>query len=192
MAPPQRMRLEILPPVGGPRLVVTADGRRLLALDPPHRRAEIWDTEGEGVARLLGAAVGAAELRTLLEGKSPCPREHASLDGSCPFGAGIYRPDPTADTAAIRGAVLLDANGTPQLFVKYPPPEPADGSWWRTIEIQRPGGRSRIRLTPASGPTPARLDPALFSTDPPEGFEPGPVLGDEGLSPPVGKAGGTP
>ena len=181
---PDRMRMEVLPPVGGPRLVVTADGRRLMALDPQKRRAEIWNPEQDGVARLLGAAIAASDLRTLLEGRSPCGHagEPAQDDRSCPFGGGRYRPGPAGDADTLRSATLLDAAGTPLLYLEYPPPGPAEGEWWRSIVLKRPAGASTIRLTLVSGPTRADLDPALFSTEPPERFESGEVLGDSGLS----------
>lgn len=187
------MRLEILPPVGGPRLVVTTDGRRLLALDPARRVAELFEREGEGVSRLLGAAFSADDLRVLLEGRSPCGEDDAGAgaDGGCPFAGGSYRPGPSADTPPIKSAAILDSAGTPRLFVAYPSPDPAPGTWQRTIEIQRPGEGRRLRLSLASGPTRSKLDPALFSTVPPERFEPGPVLSGEGLAMPLGEGTGS-
>jgi hypothetical protein len=183
LAPPDRMRLEILPPVGGPRLVVTADGRRLLALDPARRRAETWEPEAEGTARLLGASLGAADLRTLLEGRSPCggSASVAGASAECPFGGWIYRPE-TGGDGAIKRATLLDAAGVPLLGLAYLSPEPSAGSWWRTIEIRRPGERSLLRLALDSGPTAATLDASFFSTERPDRFERGEVLGKDALS----------
>jgi hypothetical protein len=187
LAPPGRMRIEILPPVGGPRLVVISDGRKLLALDPARRIAELWDREGEGVSRLLGASLGADDLLVLLEGRSPCgPDDGLGLpDAGCAFAGGLYRPGPSAETPPIRSAAILDAAGTPLLFVAYPAPKPAPGAWQRTIDIQRPGEGQRIHLSLSSGPTRSNVAPALFSTDPPDRFEPGTVLPREGLATPV-------
>jgi len=181
-----RLRLEVLAPVGGPRLVVTADGRRLLALDPAKRRAEIWDPEPQGVERLLGAAVAASDVRTLLEGRSPCDVQggdaSGSADGSCPFGTGRYRPGDPAGSGEARSATLLDVSGAPVLALEYPLPPPADGAWSPAIVLRRPGGGAILRLRLVSGPARATLDPALFSTERPDGFEPGEVLGTDGLT----------
>lgn len=180
------MRLEVFPPVGGSRLVVIADGRRLLALDPVNRRVEAWDSQREGLTRLIGASLDAADLRTLLEGRSPCADGPvpAPSDGSCPFGGGRYRPDPAtgAGTDAVPGAVLLDATGATVLALEFPPPAPAPGEWRQSLILRRPRDASTIRLTRDSGPRPAILDPALLSTEPPRGFDPGSVLGDGALS----------
>jgi hypothetical protein len=160
-----RLRLEVLAPVGGPRLVVIADGRRLLALDPANRRAEIWDPEPQGIERLLGAAIAASDVRTLLEGRSPCD----------------VRGD-AAGPGEARSATLLDASGAPVLALEYPLPPPADGTWWPAIVLRRPGGRATLHLRLVSGPARATLDPALFSTERPDGFETGQVLGSDGLT----------
>jgi hypothetical protein len=179
-----RLRLEVLAPVGGPRLVVIADGRRLLALDPANRRAEIWDPEPQGIERLLGAAIAASDVRTLLEGRSPCDvrGDAASDDRSCPFGSGRYRPGDPAGPGEARSATLLDASGAPVLALEYPLPPPADGTWWPAIVLRRPGGRATLHLRLVSGPARATLDPALFSTERPDGFETGQVLGSDGLT----------
>lgn len=181
LAPPDRLRLELLPPVGGPRLVVTAAGGRLLALDPAHRRAEVWEPESAGVARLLGAALGAAELRTLLEGRSPCSGDPAP-PADCPFGGGVYRARDDGGDASARRAALLEKNGTLLLDLAYPSAPPAAGEFVKSIEIRRPAEASILRLVLTSGPQPAPLATSLFSTEPPERFERGAVLGREGLS----------
>jgi len=184
------MRLEILPPVGGPRLVVTADGRRLLALDPAHRRAEIWEPEAEGMVRLLGASLGATELEALLEGRSPCGEKGApGAPADCRFGGGIYRPGAGGE-GALKGATLLDPAGVTLVSVAYLPPEPPAEGWWKTIEIRRPGQHSLLRLVLDSGPTAARLDPGFFSTERPDRFERGDVLGRDALSNAVDEAAG--
>lgn len=166
--------------------MVTADGRRLLALDPAKRRAEIWDPEARGVERLLGAAVAASDVRTLLEGRSPCEARGgdptASSDRSCPFGSGRYRPGDPAGPGEARSATLLDASGVPVLGLEYPLPPPADGAWWPVLVLRRPGGGATLHLRLVSGPAPATLDPALFSTERPDRFEPGEVLGSDPLT----------
>ena len=175
--------------------MVTADGRRLLALDPVNRRAEAWDSARDGLTRLLGASLDASGLRTLLEGRSPCaddPRRD-STDGSCPFGGGRYRPAPATGSDAVPGAMLLDASGTPVLTLEYPAPPPPQGEWRQSILLKRSGDASTVELTRDSGPRTAILDAALLSTEPPQGFEPGAVLG-AGSIPGIASdgAGGTP
>ena len=177
------MRLEVRPPVGGPRLVVTADGRRLLALDLANRRAEIWNSQSEGVAKLIGASLDAADLRTLLEGRSPCSGgAGVAADGSCPFAGGRYRPGTATGASDMAGGALLGLSGSPVLYLEYPPPPPAAGDWRRSVVLRRPGDGPALQLTLDSGPTRSGLDPAIFSTDRPQGFEPGMVLEGEGLA----------
>lgn len=165
--------------MGGPRLVVTADGHRLLALDPPHRRAEVWESESEGVLRLLGAAMGAAELRTLLEGRPPCALETVASESGCPFGDGRYRLE--RGGSDVRKVSLLDASGRPLVQLEYPMPQPEGADWWREIVLRRQGAPT-LRLSLATGPVRSDLDPTLFSTVPPDKFERGQVLGGDGLS----------
>lgn len=183
----ESMRLEVRPPIGGPRLVVTADGRRLLALDLAHRRAELWSSQPEGVARLIGAALGAGDLKTLLEGRSPCTGQaiDGSAGGGCAFGGGRYLPV-AAGAGEVQQARLLDRAGAPVLSLEYPQPRPSEGDWRKTIVLRRPADGSTLELTLDSGPTPAVLDPAIFSTERPAGFETGEVLGADGLGAAVG------
>ncbi|HET8946745.1 MAG TPA: hypothetical protein VFQ07_07165 [Candidatus Polarisedimenticolia bacterium] len=180
-----RMRLEVLPPVGGPRLVVIADGRRLIALDPAHRRAETWDPQARGVERLLGAALGTAEIRFLLEGHSPCSLREGSAVPECPFGAGRYRPV-DASKADVRGATILDSSGRTLLVVEYPDPPQEGTSWATSLRLRRPGEDDSLLLKRTSGPGSARLDSSLFSTEAPAHFEKGTVLGEKGLAMAVG------
>ena len=180
-----RMRLEVRPPVGGPRLVVTADGTQLLALDLANRRAEVWSSQPAGVARLIGASLNTGDLKLLLEGRSPCTNDPVDASGgeTCPFAGGRYGPGPGAGAGkdAISGAALLDPAGAPLLFLEYPPPRPADGAWRKSVILRRPADGSTLELTLDSGPTRADLDPAIFSTERPAGFATGEVLGEEGL-----------
>ncbi|HYV19204.1 MAG TPA: hypothetical protein VFC25_09260 [Verrucomicrobiae bacterium] len=176
------MRLEVLPPVGGPRLVVIADGRRLIALDPAHRRAETWDPEAQGVKRLLGAGLGTEDMRVLLEGRSPCPAVP-----ECPFGTGRFRPADPANPSPSRGGAILDSTGQALVIVEYPDAAEEGGQWARSLRLRRPGVDTSLLLKRTSGPGASRLDSSLFSTERPANFEPGIVLGEKGLSTAVGE-----
>ncbi len=180
------MRLELLPPVGGPRLVVIADDRRLIALDPAHRRAETWDPAAQGVERLLGVALGAEEMRLLLEGRSPCPPLAESPSRECPFAAGRYRQTDGTNLDPPRGATILDSAGRALLLVDYPDPREEGEAWARSIRLRRPGEDNSLLLKRTSGPGAARLDASLFSTERPAQFEKGAVLGEKGLAMAVG------
>jgi len=163
---------------------VIADDRRLIALDPAHRRAETWDPAAQGVQRLLGAALGTREMRLLLEGGSPCPS--GSSLSECPFGTGRFRPAAVASPDPSRGGTILDSTGHALLVVEYPDPAEAGETWARSLRLRRPGEAASLFLKRTSGPGAARLDASLFSTDRPAQFETGGVLGEKGLSTAVG------
>jgi hypothetical protein len=185
LGPADQLRLEVLPPVGGPRLVVIADGRRLIALDPAHHRAETWDPAAQGVKRLLGAALGTQEMRLLLEGGSPCPSREGPELRECPFGTGRFRPaGPIQDHA--RGGTILDSTGRALLVVEYPDPADEGEPWARSLRLRRPGEDDSLLLKRTSGPGASRLDASLFSTEPPAHFETGSVLGEKGLATVIG------
>jgi hypothetical protein len=164
--------------------VVIADDRRLIALDPAHRRAEAWDPAAQGVKRLLGAALGTRELRLLLEGGSFCPSDSSPRE--CPFGSGRFRPADAANPD--RGGTILDSTDQALLVVEYPDAAEAGEKWARSLRLRRPGEDASLLLKRTSGPGAARLDASLFSTQRPAQFEQGVVLGEKGLLTAVGDA----
>jgi hypothetical protein len=171
------MRLEVLPPVGGPRLVVIADGRKLVALDPTHRRIETWDSETQGVERLLGIEMGTADMRLLLAGVAPCPKQETGL----PVPKCAFRPGDPA-RGILDSIRYDDPAGRTLLLVEYPDPWEEGDEWTRSIRLRRSGEDNSLLLKRTSGPTPAHLDPSLFSTEWPAHFEKGVVLGEKGLT----------
>jgi hypothetical protein len=171
------MRLEVLPPIGGPRLVVITDGRKLIALDPAHRRIETWDSESQGIERLLGIELGTADVHKLLAGVAPCPKQETGV----PVPKCAFRPgDPTR--TILDSMSYDDPAGRTLLLVEYPDPWEEGEEWARSIRLRRPGEDNSLLLKRTSGPTSARLDPSLFSTEWPAHFEKGVVLGEKGLT----------
>lgn len=163
-----------------------ADGRRLIALDPAHRRAETWDPAAQGVKRLLGAALGTGEMRLLLEGRSPCEARQGSSLPDCPFGTGRFRPTESTNPDRARSGAILDSTGQALLVVEYPDPAEEGEAWARSLRLRRPGEDASLFLKRTSGPGAARLDASLFSTERPAHFEKGVVLGEKGLTTAVG------
>jgi hypothetical protein len=163
------LRLEIYPPVGGARLVVTGDGGHLLALEPQEKRFETLDPRGEGLARLVGVALDARAFMALLAGGSPCPHEDGvPAPQSCTTTRWRFeRSGPDALFKGERGETLLT------LTYEGGGKE----GWPSEMRFLWPGRSVVVDLRLKEGPGAGEgLEPTAFGTEAPPGFVPGPVL----------------
>jgi hypothetical protein len=178
--PPEALRVEIYPPVGGARLILTGDGSRLLALEPQEKRFETLDPGSEGLARLVGVALDARALMALLSGASPCPHEEgAAPPQTCSTARWRFqRSGPEALFAGERGETLL--------ALTYHTDE--KGGWPVEIRFSWPG-RSVVDLRLKEGPGGGDgLEASAFRTEAPPGFVPGAVLSGGPGAPSLGES----
>lgn len=181
--PPESLRLELYPPVGGARLIVIGDGATLVALAPQERRFEILDPGGAGLERLVGVALDARAFVALLLGASPCPGE---------AGMTAFRPCTTAtwhfqepDFAIPEGrfARFLDLTGREILSVEYLGKK-GPTLWPDEIRFRWPDRKAEVDLDLRPGNTGGEgLEPSAFRTEVPPGFVAGPVLEDAAGAP---------
>jgi hypothetical protein len=173
--PPEALRIEIYPPVGGARLIVTGDGSRFLALEPQEKRFETLDPAGGGLARLVGVPLDARAFMAVLSGGSPCPPDAAAgTPESCVTPAWRY------ERQAGDGRFSGD-HGETILAVAWRSGKKGQ-NWPDEVRFSWPG-RSvvvalELRQSPGNG---AGLETSAFLTEAPPGFTPGAVLeGAEG------------
>jgi hypothetical protein len=177
--PPESLRLEIFPPVGGARLIVTGDGAALIALAPQERRFETLDPHGEGLAQLLGVALDARQFVALLLGASPCARE-----------PGMTESPATCTTATWRfeGTRFLGGNGETLLSIEYGKGKKGAGAWPGEVRFTWPDRDVTVDLTLRQGLADgAGLEPSAFHAVAPPGFVAGPVLEDSAGAPWLGR-----
>jgi hypothetical protein len=155
--PPDHLRLEILGPLGGPRLLLATDGREAIAIDPTGRRYDRAEATAEALGRITGLPLDPAGLVAALQGRVVCA-PGVSAAGTAPGGDA-------------EGCRLGDASYLSEGSVR---------SWPASITIGLPRLPGEIRLILIEGPAPATLGDEIFAPMPPTGFVRDDILGGEG------------
>jgi len=186
--PPEALRLEIYPPVGGARLIVTGDGPTLVALAPQERRFETLDPKGDGLARLVGVALDARAFVALLLGASPCGHEAGTAEPpeTCGTATWHFQPVgfPAREDEAKSVARFTGTNGETLLSVEYGKGKKGAGAWPDEVRFTWPDRAVTVDLLLRQGLVDGEgLEPSAFHTDVPPGFVAGPVLEDAAGAP---------
>jgi hypothetical protein len=190
LLPPDRLRLEVLGPVGGPRLVVAVDGRAALALLPAERAYDSGEATRETIDRLLGIPLLPAHLVALLMGRPMCRPEAAQqqmrtraaaafgrtvawYEVTCPPGDIRYRALCKERGGALEAASVREGlSGDSILEVEYGDHGEGPGPRWpRRIEIRLTARSAALTLIADEGPAMSDVAPELFAPPVPEGFE---------------------
>lgn len=190
LAPPDRLRLEVYGPAGGPRLVAAASGALFLAMLPAERAYDRVEASAEEMNRILGVPLDGAGLISLLTARPPCPPEAARFEVvtktavalgrtvawynvSCPSGETRFQGQ-----AKERGGSLLRAtvregiSDAIMLQIEYSDFEVETGrSWPRRIRVLLPPQGAAITLTAAEGPYAGDIQEGIFEPQVPDGFE---------------------
>jgi hypothetical protein len=195
LLPPNRIRLEFFPPVGGARLIVASDGSTTTALMPIDRVYARQPTTPEIMEHLLGLPFEGEGLIALLTGQAMCAPDVADQQvrsgKPATFGR---RPSwyeiecPPADVRYLarspeRGGDLKEATiregltGDMILKVVYEDyVERAGARWPRRILMKLARTGSRVTLSAIDGPQPGFLAGDIFAPAVPAGFELNPRL----------------
>jgi hypothetical protein len=195
LRPPDGIRLEFFPPVGGARLIVASDGVAAVALMPLERSYAREAATGGIMDRLLGLPLDGEGLIALLTGRPLCAADAA--DGQVQSGAPAtfgrqpswYEIEcPPAELRYLarsreRGGDLTEAtireglSGDIILRVEYDDYVARAGARWpRSIQMELARTGSKVSLMAIEGPQPGLLADAIFSPAVPAGFSPSPVV----------------
>jgi hypothetical protein len=189
LVPPDRLRLEVLGPVGAPRAVLCMTETSAVAFLPGERAYDRWQTASPARGRVLGLPLEPANLVALLTGRPMCSpdetghlvqtkaamafgRTAAWYDVTCPPGEIRYRA-----RAEERGGVLKDAtvregiSGAMILDVEYDGHEEGPGPRWpRRIRLRLHREDATVALTALEGPWAGDLPEGIFAPPVPDGF----------------------
>jgi hypothetical protein len=195
LAPPNRVRLEFFPPVGGARLIIASDGSMTTALMPADRVYVRQPTTRESMEQLLGLPLEGEGLIALLTGQPMCaPDEAEQQVRSGRPGTFGRRPSwyeiecPPADLRYLarcreRGSDLKEAtlreglSGEMIVEIAYDDyVESAGARWPRQILMEIARSSTRVSLTATDGPQPGVLAREIFTPAIPAGFEMQPSL----------------
>jgi hypothetical protein len=171
VVPPDHLRLEVLGPAGGARLVLATEGGRATALLLAGRRYDVVPATSTALEAWTGLPLGPVALVALLRGRAPCGARSGTADdgaGADPCAGLSFRPA-AGDRAAGCSGTLEDHAGAPVATIECAGDEP--GGWPERIRIDLPARGRSIDLRRTDGPTPALLQEALFAPDIPPGFE---------------------
>lgn len=189
LVPPDRLRLEFLGPVGGPRLVIAASKDEAITLRPAERVYERAGSPARTLDGILGVPLDAAGLVSLFMGRPMCPPEAVRVEVqtrpaatfgrtlswyevSCPPGEVRYQA-----RCAERGGTLLSAvvregiTGAIILEVEYGDYERGLGPRWpRQIRVRLPRREASVDLSAVEGPWARSVPEEIVSPAIPEGF----------------------
>lgn len=189
LLPPDRLRLEFLGPVGGPRLVIAASRDETISLRPAERVYERAGSPARALDGILGVPLDAAGLVSLFMGRPMCPPEAVRVEVqtrpaatfgrtvswyevSCPPGEVRYQA-----RCAERGGTLLSAvvregiTGAIILEVEYDDYERGLGPRWpRQIRVRLPRRQASVDLSAMEGPWARSVPEEIVSPAIPEGF----------------------
>ncbi len=187
---PDRLRLELFGPVGGPRLAVIANGASVVMLRPAERTFERSGATEGALERWLGIPVGPAEFADLLQGAPMCPpgaargevrtrpaatfgRTVSWYEIACPPGELRYEARCTERGGTLLGATVREGiSGAIILEVEYGDYEKGLGPRWpRQIRVQLPRREATVTLAAVEGPWSGEIPEEVLSPDIPEGFE---------------------
>lgn len=189
LLPPDRLRLEFLGPVGGPRLVIAASSDQTISLRPAERVFERAGSPARALDGILGVPLDAAGLVSLFMGRPMCPPEAVRVEVqtrpaatfgrtvswyevSCPPGDVRYQA-----RCAERGGTLLSAvvregiTGAIILEIEYDDYERGLGPRWpRQIRVRLPRREASVDLSAVEGPWARNVSEEIVSPAIPEGF----------------------
>lgn len=186
--PPEALRLEIYPPVGGARLIVIGDGSTLLALAPQERRFEALDPRGAGLAQLVGVALDVRAFLALLLGASPCDHEAGAAEPPETCGTATWRFERVGSADHENGAKnvarFIGNKGETLLSVEYGKGKKEAGAWPDEVRFTWPERGVTVDLTLRQGLADGEgLEAYSFHAEVPPGFVAGPVLEDAAGAP---------
>jgi len=180
VAPPERLRLEVLGPTGGTRLVLATDGTRAVALVVPERRFDTAAATPEALATWTGLPLGPAALVSLLSGHPPC-RGQAEFDGGaqgadpCPNLRFDPADAPAAGGPECGGTLYTRPGG--HLLASIDCSGGGVDGWPERILVGLPDSGRSVEMRRIDGPAPALLGDLLFAPAIPAGFRRADLLG---------------
>ena len=166
---PDRFRLEVIGPVGGPRLVLISDGTVVQASLPSQRVFARGPAEAETLGILTGLPLAPEEFLDLLLG-FPEPADQSAVLRAEPGGATQVRTSFEAGRKIARDAeVLFGASGEESaLQVSYG--EETQGPWGpQALELDLRQGETTLNLQLKEGSR-GPVKPAAFLLDVPARF----------------------
>lgn len=188
--PPDRVRLEVFGPAGGPRLIVAATQDKALALVPSERAYERADSSASAIEKFTGVPLDVPDLVALLTGRPMCTQEAMRVEVmtrpaatfgrtlswyevSCPPGDIRYQArceerGGTLLAATVRegisGAIILEAD--------YGDYDKGLGPRWpRQVRLRLPRKAATVELSALEGPWASDVSEAIFAPEVPPGFE---------------------
>ena len=165
----ERLRLEVLGPVGGPRAIIASEGLTLQVVFPPQRVFARGLATPAGMEVLLGLPVRPGRFLALLTGSSHVPGIGPAVDGppESTLQAHYERDSGRLTRADLR---LTDAHGVVSLYtVEYL--DPGEGPWGvqaQQIRLVHGDRKLTLRVKSAARKPPA---PEAFRVRVPERFE---------------------
>lgn len=189
LVPPDRLRLEFLGPIGGPRLVIAAGKDEAISLRPGERSYERAGSPAGVLDGILGVPLDSAGVVSLFMGRPMCPPEAVRVEVqtrpaatfgrtlswytvSCPPGEVRYQA-----RCAERGGTLLSADvregitGAIILEIEYGDYERGLGPRWpRQIRVRLPRREASVELSAVEGPWARNVPEEIVSTAIPDGF----------------------
>lgn len=189
LLPPDRLRLEFLGPVGGPRLVIAASRDEAISLRPAERVYERAGSPARALDGILGVPLDAAGLVSLFMGRPMCPPEAVRVEVqtrpaatfgrtvswyevSCPPGEVRYQARCAERGGALLSAVVREGiTGAIILEVEYGDYERGLGPRWpRQIRVRLPRREASVDLSVVEGPWARSVPEEIVSPAIPEGF----------------------
>jgi hypothetical protein len=171
VVPPDHLRLEVLGPAGGARLVLATEGRHATALLLSGRRYDVVPATPTALEAWTGLPLGPTALVALLRGHAPCaPTPGTTGDRTSEDPCPDLRFLPAAGAATSGCSGTLENDGGAALASIECAGNGPDG-WPEQIRVALPARGRSIELRRSDGPTPALLEEALFAPGIPPGFE---------------------
>ena len=189
LVPPDRLRLEFMGPVGGPRLVIAAGKDRAISLRPGERLYEQSASPAGVLDGILGVPLDAAGLVSLFMGRPMCPPEAVRVEVqtrpaatfgrtlswytvSCPPGDVRYQARCAERGGALLSAVVREGiTGAIILEIEYGDYERGLGPRWpRQIHVRLPRREASVELSAVEGPWARNVPEEVVSTAIPDGF----------------------
>jgi hypothetical protein len=195
LLPPNRIRLEFFPPVGGARLIIASDGSTTTALMPIDRVYARQPTTPEIMEHLLGLPFEGEGLIALLTGQPMCAPDVADqqvhsgkpatfgrrpswYEIGCPPAEVRYLARSPERGGDLKEAIIREGlTGDMILEVVYDDYVQGAGARWpRKILMDLARYNSKVSLSAIDGPQPSVLAADIFAPVVPAGFELKPSL----------------
>lgn len=191
VAPPASLRLEVLGPAGGARLVLATEGTRATALLVSGRRYDVVPATPAAFEAWTGLPLGPAALVALLSGRAPCGTDSTRAGDADPCAGLRFHPRGIEATGC--SGALENRDGAVLATLACSGDDPR--GWPEHIRVELPARGRSLDLRRTDGPSAALLPEALFDPEIPDGFEradlfrdPASPLLDTGPAPGTGAA----